>query len=259
MQKAEISTIQFVKTGKDTPKMLDFVNQAFDQMTFSVAPLIIFPQDFGPLVRGDNRLDTSRQQVFNKILRGIAAIRNQMSEIKTIQQRLGLGAVVALTGGQPPTQGIAQGIDCDMDFAAKTPATPPQGLFSIFFVHQPRRDEPGPLYYQSSRFPYQGHQQKRPTSAPKRPFRTTLQSVYRRYSNGRIQQGANAIGPHSDLSISPLPPSGDRLPHLFPHKLSALPAKSLAPLPILRRLILYLSCHHFMQFSQMSTLPSITT
>jgi len=167
--------------------MLDFVNKTFDQMPFSVAPLIIFPQDFGALVWGDNRLDTSRQQVFNEILRGIAAIRNQMGEIKTIQQRLGLGAIVALTSGQPQPQGIAQGIDRDMDFTAKTPATPPQGLLSIFFGHLPRRDEREPPYYQSSRFPYQGHPQKRPTSAPKRPLDTTAQSVYRRYSNGRIQ------------------------------------------------------------------------
>jgi hypothetical protein len=59
VQKAKIRAIQFLKTRKDTPKMLDFVDKTFHQMAFSIEPFIIRSQDFGTLMRRDNRFDAT--------------------------------------------------------------------------------------------------------------------------------------------------------------------------------------------------------
>jgi hypothetical protein len=43
--------------------MLDFVDEAFDQMALSIQPLIIRPQDFRALMRRNDRFDTLCQQI----------------------------------------------------------------------------------------------------------------------------------------------------------------------------------------------------
>ena len=113
--------------------MLDFVDKTFHQMTLSIKPLIIFTQHPGTLVRGNDRFNTTCQQILHKIGGCIATICNQAFKIKAIQQGPGLRDVMALSAGQTQAQGIAQSINCNVNFAAKAAATAPQGLFSTFF------------------------------------------------------------------------------------------------------------------------------
>ena len=114
--------------------MLDFANETLDQMPLTIQPFIVFAQDFGPLMRWNNRLDTSIQQVFDEMGCRIAAIGDQTLKIKAFQQMLRLGNVMALTSSQAKTQRISQSVYCDMDFGGKSTPAAPESLLTVFFL-----------------------------------------------------------------------------------------------------------------------------
>ena len=173
MQKAQIRAIQFLKAGEDTPKMLDFVDETFDQMALSIQPSIILAQDFRPLMGWDHRLDAPRQQILDKICRCITTIGNQALERQPLQQRLRLRTIVALSGSQTHTQGVAQAIHCHMDFAAKPAPATSQRLRPAFFVRLPRMDGHVQSCCQSSRSPYPGQRQNGSAAVPTHPTHTS--------------------------------------------------------------------------------------
>jgi hypothetical protein len=48
MEKAPITTYQFVKARKDAPKMLELVDQSFNQLSLPVPPGVVFARQFRP-------------------------------------------------------------------------------------------------------------------------------------------------------------------------------------------------------------------
>ncbi len=112
--------------------MLDFVDKTFHQMPFTIRPSVIVPQDFGSLMGWDDGLDTVRKQIVDKILGSIATISNQALKIEPVQQSLGLGTVVALTGSQTQAQRIAQAIHRDWILQLKPPRLRPKACSPLF-------------------------------------------------------------------------------------------------------------------------------
>ena len=137
--------------------MLDFVDEALDQMTFAVQPSIVLAHYLRPLVRWDHRLNASLHEVIDEVGSRIASVGNQALKIEAFQQVLSLGDVVALAGGQGKSQWIAQTINCHMNFGAKATSTATQRLFTVFFQPLPRRDVLAQSCCRSCRFPDQGH------------------------------------------------------------------------------------------------------
>lgn len=123
--------------------MLDFVDEALDQVTFAVQPAVVFTQQVCPLVKRDHGFNASLQEVFDEVSSRVASVGNQSFKIEAFQQVLCLGNVVALSCGQSKAQRTAQTIDGHMDFGAKATPTAPQSLFTVFFQPLPRRDERG--------------------------------------------------------------------------------------------------------------------
>jgi hypothetical protein len=203
-------------------------------MTFTIEPTIIVSGEFCSLVRWNNDLNAKRQKIVNKIRSSIASVSNDRLECQAIDQRLGLGAIMALSSGQSQAQRIAQPIDSNMDFAAKSAATAPQRLFTTFFVRLLHMDGHAQSCYPASRFPYPGHQQNSSTFSPKRPFYTSARSVYRHCSIARTPLAVIAIVLRCGLSISPLPQTVGSFAHLSRHRHSPLVAKSSVSLPIVR-------------------------
>lgn len=113
--------------------MLDFAHKTLDQMPLTIQPFIVFAQDFGSLMRRNNRLDASIQQVFDEMGCRIAAIGNQMLKIKALQQILRLGDVMTLTSSQAKTQWVAQSVYRDVDFSGKSASTASKRLLAVFF------------------------------------------------------------------------------------------------------------------------------
>ena len=226
-------------------------------MPFSIKPVIIFSQDFGSLMRWDDRLNTTLQQIVDEILGCIASISNQSFEIETLQQGHRLSTIVALACGQTQAQGISQTIHCNVDFATKAAPTSSQGLLTTFFGHLLHRDGHALLCCQSSHFPCRGHGQNDRAFVPKHPPYTIAQTVYKYYSSSRTPQAINAIVPHSDSSISPHPQTGGKFAHLCQYRHSGLLSRNPVSLSIVHRLISHLSSAHFTVTSQISTDPSI--
>jgi hypothetical protein len=107
VDKAEIGAIQFVEAGEDAAKLLEFVDTTLDQMAFAVEPSIVLSLDRGGLMRWNDRLAAAIVHGGNQCGSGIAAVRDDLLEREPIQERFGLGAVVALPSGQQRTQRIA--------------------------------------------------------------------------------------------------------------------------------------------------------
>jgi hypothetical protein len=108
--------IQLIEARKDAPKMLDFIDEAFNQMAFTIQPAIIFTQDLGALVRRDYGFNTTLQQVSNEMGCGVATISDQSLKIKSFQQMLSLSNVMMLTGRQSEAERVAQTIYQHMNF-----------------------------------------------------------------------------------------------------------------------------------------------
>src|SRR5258705_5363137 len=111
MEKSQITRCQFVKTGKDTAKMLNFVDKTFDQMAFTVQPSIVRTGRFSFLVRWNDGFRTLLHNPIDQGLSSIASICDYVRSNHTLQQCLGVWTIVALSCGQMQTQGVAQAID----------------------------------------------------------------------------------------------------------------------------------------------------
>ncbi len=107
LDEAEKGAIQFVETREDAPKVLELIEAAFDQMSFAVHPGVVLPLELGRLMRWDHRFAALRVQVGDEVRPSIAAIRQHLREGQSLQERLRLGAVMALPGGQNRPQRIA--------------------------------------------------------------------------------------------------------------------------------------------------------
>lgn len=76
-------------------------------MAPAVQPGIVHTLALGSLMRRDHRFASLGVQVGDEVCPGIAAIRDDAREREAIEERVRLGAVMALSGGQACPQGIA--------------------------------------------------------------------------------------------------------------------------------------------------------
>ncbi len=100
VDKVEKGAVQFLETREDAAKVLEFIEAAFDQMPFAVDPGIVLAFDLGALMRWNDRLTAALVQVGDERRSGIAPICQDFLEGQPVEQRLGLGAVVALARRQ---------------------------------------------------------------------------------------------------------------------------------------------------------------
>ena len=192
--------------------MLDLVDEAFDQMPFSIQPPVIVAPLFGALVGRDDRHRSLFDNPIDQRLSGIAAIGDDVLSVQSLQQRLGLSAFVRLSRRQAQAQRIAQTVHRDMNFGAEAAATTPQCLallVSAFFVRQLRRDERAQSWRPLAHVPYPGCWRNAQTFAPRRLHHTIVRNACKRYSNSHIRQAANAIALHCAVSKGQLRQSAD--------------------------------------------------
>lgn len=85
MDKAQVRAIQLVETREDAAKLFEFVETAFDQVPFAIAPSIVGTPDFGPLMRWDDRFAAALLDVRNQVYCRIPTIRNHPFEGEPIE------------------------------------------------------------------------------------------------------------------------------------------------------------------------------
>src|SRR6476660_9205590 len=157
MQKTSITLSQFIETRENPTKMLELIDEALDQMTFSIQPTVILSLQLRALMRRNDCRRATFSNLVNQDLGSVAAIRNHVVAGQTFEQIRGLRNVMNLPSGQVQAQRITQTIDDDMQLRTETASATTQGLrllSAAFFVRLLHRGERAQSCYRSSRFPY---------------------------------------------------------------------------------------------------------
>ncbi len=106
MDEAQVGAVQFVEAREDAAKLFELVDTTFDEMAFAVEPGIIGALERGRGMGRDDRFAAPRLDRGDEGRARIATIRDNLREREPLQERFGLGAVVALPSGQQRPQRI---------------------------------------------------------------------------------------------------------------------------------------------------------
>lgn len=131
-----MTLIQFLKAGKETPVMLDFIEETLDQMPLLIQMVIVFSLFFSVLARWDHCFGFVLRNTAQEFIRVMRAIRNDPLKIKHRNQVVRLSDVMALPAGQQKTQRVAQGIYTGVDLGAEPASAASKGLVflpTVFF------------------------------------------------------------------------------------------------------------------------------
>ena len=143
MKESQKTSSKLIKTRKEMAELLEFVDKTLDQVPFAVAPSVIDALNFSTLMGRNNRLGLMGKDESNQGLRSISSVGNDKLVAQAIQQRFGLGDIVAFTAGQQKTQRITQTVYKDVNFRAESASAAPERLFSLppFFYPHPQQQD----------------------------------------------------------------------------------------------------------------------
>jgi hypothetical protein len=103
--------------------LLDLVDEAFNQMSFTIQVPIIFALYKAILFRRNHYFDAFGGHGFNQSVRVVTFIRNQYLRLEVFNQHRCLWAVMALACREQQAQRIAQSIHGDVNLGGKAAAT----------------------------------------------------------------------------------------------------------------------------------------
>lgn len=103
--------------------MLDLVNKAFDQVSFTIKMPVIFTLHEAIAFRWNHRKNAFGSDRFKQLVRIIAFIGNQDLRREVSNQRSGVRAVMTLAARQMKTQRIAQCVNGNVNLGGKATAT----------------------------------------------------------------------------------------------------------------------------------------
>jgi hypothetical protein len=107
--------------------MLDFVDEAFDEVALLVAMLVVGDRLFSRSEGGDHGIAAEGEKG-SELVGVVSLIGNDVSGGKAVDQGLGLRAVVDLACRGDQTQRVAQSIDGDVDLGGQATARAPDRL-----------------------------------------------------------------------------------------------------------------------------------
>ena len=126
--------------------MLDFVDEALNQMALFVQMTVMLTLLVTARRRGNDRLSTTLNNDMKEVEGIVSSVGDDVVGTEVLDEGLCLGDVVALATCQSETQRIAQAIDADVNLGAEATTTSSQRLLSLaaaFFGRRPRKDERG--------------------------------------------------------------------------------------------------------------------
>ena len=144
MQESDEMSCEFFIASGNASKPLEFVDETFDDVVFSVADAVIVPWLFAIAAGGDERLYLLGCEAVWKRVRFVAFVGNNGIKVEWGEQRFSLGHIMALTPGQDELEGKAKGIDEEIDLAAESAPAPTQALF---LLRAPFFDPPAALIW----------------------------------------------------------------------------------------------------------------
>ena len=144
MQESDETTCLFFIASGNASTPLEFVDETFDDVVFSVADAVLVAWLFAIAAGGDERLYLLGCEQLSLRVRIVAFVGNDGVIIERGEQRFSLGHIMALTPGQDELEGKAQGTDEEIDLAAESAPAPTQALF---LLRAPFFDPPAALIW----------------------------------------------------------------------------------------------------------------
>ncbi len=133
MNSSEKISGELVVACGDSSKMLEFIEEALDEVAFAVEREIASPLCLAIGLRWDNRSDTTLAQGLDKRISVVGLVADQGIGIGGFNQRLCASQIMGLTWREHQFDGIAQGIDEHVDFGSQSAAGSADRLLAVFF------------------------------------------------------------------------------------------------------------------------------
>ena len=116
MNSGEESFGELVVACGDSSKVLEFVEEALDQVAFAIEGVIAGPRGFAIGLWGNHRGDPPSREGVDQRIGVIGFVRQQGLRIGAVDQGLRASQIVGLAGREHQFDGIAQGINERVDF-----------------------------------------------------------------------------------------------------------------------------------------------
>ena len=178
--------------------MLNLVDETLHQMPLFVTVFVVLTLFLAISSWWNNCFSSLFSNKLQNLVSIIRFVGQNTFIIISVHQGFSLSTVMPLTRSQNEAQRVAQGINANMDFGAKSATAATQRLFSlssVFLKHQRHTDEPAQRCYPKSGFPYLGHQQSAGACFARFPCHTSGRNVCRRCSSYHISQVTPATEP----------------------------------------------------------------
>jgi hypothetical protein len=128
----EISCELVISCG-DGAKVLEFVEEALDEVAFAIEREVAMPRRFAIGFWGNHRGDASLRERVRQRIGVVSLVAKQGTRIDTVDQLLCASQIVGLPRRKHQFDRIAQGIDERMDFGRQSSAGSADRLFAVFF------------------------------------------------------------------------------------------------------------------------------
>jgi hypothetical protein len=113
---------ELVVTGRDSSKMLEFIEEALDEVSFAVEREIAGPRHLTVCFCWNHGRDASLGESADQRICVVSLVAKQCARVGAFEQGLRASQVVGLSRRQHQFDGIAQGIDEGVDFGRQSTA-----------------------------------------------------------------------------------------------------------------------------------------
>lgn len=136
MEETKVSVRQFVEPGEDTAEVLDFANEAFDQMTLPVDILVVEVGRLPVRARRYHWHCTAPDYRLDELVGVVGSVCEHILAVESVYEFLSPSNIVLLPSGQPESQRVAKSVYTNMDLCAEPTSTATESLRylpSVFF------------------------------------------------------------------------------------------------------------------------------
>jgi len=124
---------EFIVSGGDGTKVLEFVEEALDEIALAVKREVARPRRFAVGLWGNHRSDVALGEFIEQRIGVIGLVADQGLWIGSGEQGLHACQIVSLTWRQHQIDGIAERIDKGVNFGGQSAARSTDRLLAVFF------------------------------------------------------------------------------------------------------------------------------
>jgi hypothetical protein len=124
---------ELVVSCGDGAKVLEFIEEALDEIAFTIEREVAGPRRLAIGFRRDHRRDVSRGETIEERVGIVCLIANQGLRISRLKQWFCASQIMSLPRREHQIDGIAESIDKDVNFGGQSAAGSADCLLAVFF------------------------------------------------------------------------------------------------------------------------------